>query len=122
MRTLTSQLAPLPEGKCTMLTARKVEEVRRIMATEAMSYRQIARRLEIGHGTVAKIAAGTCLEIYTRPDEPQPDQSEEHLLGPVERCKGCGGLAEMPCRLCHVREIKARQRTTNRLLREEIRR
>ena len=54
-----------------------------------LSQREIARRLRVNRKTVDKAARRLS----------GPDASP----GPKRRCPTCGGMVEMPCRLCEVR-------------------
>lgn len=37
---------------------------------------------------------------------PAPAEVKPQPKGRIARCKGCGGLVQMPCRLCSVRAIR----------------
>jgi hypothetical protein len=68
-----------------------------------LSHRLIASAAGVCRGTVAAIAAG-------RGPNGQPHGSgngEEFQdpAGPFERCPGCGGMVNMPCRLCLARSL-----------------
>jgi hypothetical protein len=76
---------------------------------QGMSQREVHRRTGVSRGTIGRIARGQ------RPDHQalrQRKQTEELSLfvGPLQRCPGCGGLVEMPCRACHTRSLLARAR------------
>ncbi len=82
-----------------MITARVVDEVRRLLARGELSQRKIARLLGISRGTVGEIASGR------RPDYEalRRDRAEEEPAppaGPPRRCPDCGGMVAMPCLAC----------------------
>jgi len=86
-----------------------VDTVRRLLAEKKWSLRNIARMAGVSRGTVGAIAHGK------RCDRPRPADEEDLLAqpsGPLRRCPGCGGLVQMPCRLCRVRARKAARRST----------
>lgn len=88
-----------------MLSPALVEEVRRLLAEGRFSQRRIAVLTGVSRTTVSNIARGR------RPDYPQRACDDELGLacGPLGRCPGCGGRVYLPCRLCHVRAVAARQ-------------
>jgi hypothetical protein len=89
-----------------MLSPAKVEEVRRLLARENISQRQIAKILNVSRGSVNAIASGK------RPEYPAKEFDEDDIrcwLPPV-RCDGCGGMVYAPCRLCRTRGVQ-RDRT-----------
>ncbi len=103
-----------------MLVLAKVKEVQRLLAEQKLSQRKIAEAIGVSRATVSAIAKGK------RPNyEPRmrAQAVEFEPLGPIERCPSCGGRVYMPCRLCRVRKIKAREdarlRTLRRLAREQ---
>jgi len=87
-----------------MLTQDQVDEVKRLLATNKYSQRNIAAMTGISRGTVAAIANET-RHIYQR--GPNPDQWEPE--GPIKRCPRCGGRTRLPCRLCRVRDEVAKR-------------
>jgi DNA-binding XRE family transcriptional regulator len=90
-----------------MLSTDRIQEVRRLLAQAELSQRTIARMTGVSRATIGAVASGR------RPDY-QPrvrtDEDDDRPQGPPERCRGCGGLVYMPCRLCRVRAIKAADR------------
>ncbi len=93
-----------------MLAPSVVNEIRRLLVGQELSYRKISRITGVSRGTIGSIAAGT------RPDYEamRPPRSDDPLepTGPPQRCPGCGGLVYLPCRLCDARKlIDARQET-----------
>jgi len=90
-----------------MLSADRIQEVRQLLAQPELSQRTIARMTGVSRATIGAVASGR------RPDY-QPrvraDEEDDRPQGPPERCRGCGGLVFMPCRLCKVRAIKAADR------------
>ncbi|MEX0678908.1 MAG: helix-turn-helix domain-containing protein [Pirellulales bacterium] len=89
-----------------MLALAKVKEVRRLLNEGKLSQRKIAAAIGVSRATVSAIARGK------RPDyEPRmrARAAEFEPLGPIERCPSCGGRVYMPCRLCRVRKMNARE-------------
>lgn len=87
-----------------MITQALVLEVQRLLTRDRMSQRSVAKLVGISRSTVCKIASGR------RPA--WPDRAADHdavslrPTGPIARCGTCGGRVYMPCRLCHVRQLK----------------
>lgn len=86
-----------------------VDTIRRLLAEGKWSLRKIARMTGVSRGTVGAIAHGK------RRDRPPRPADEDDLgvrpTGPLRRCPGCGGLVQMPCRLCRVRAWRASPRS-----------
>jgi hypothetical protein len=96
-----------------MISADLIHEVRRLLEVRPeLSQREIARMTGVSRATIGSVASGRRPDYLPR----VRDEVEERPQGPPERCRGCGGLVYMPCRLCRVREIKAEER--ERALRE----
>lgn len=94
-----------------MLDPRLVNEVRRLLAEGRLSQRQIAHASGVSRASVGLIARGK------RPNyAPRPLQDDWRPSGPACRCHGCGGMVYLPCRLCQVRAIKARERQQQKSL------
>lgn len=93
-----------------MLTPAQVEEVKRLLAAGQFSQRKIARLTGVSRATIGLIAAGKRPEYQPRP--PAWDSLFDVPQAPPERCPGCGGLVYLPCRLCHIRALKAAGRRT----------
>ncbi len=94
-----------------MLDPSVVEEVRRLLAEGKLSQRKIAKHIGISRATVGAIASGK------RPDyKPRPPSDDDLFrpTGPPRRCPGCGGMVHLPCRLCHVRELKDKDQRRDR--------
>lgn len=91
-----------------MLAHDKILEVRRLLALATLSHRQIARQTGVSRATVGLVARGRRPDYPPRP--PDPLDNLDQPLGPAVRCPGCGGLVYPPCRLCHVRRLKAQGR------------
>ncbi len=101
-----------------MLALAKVKEVERMLAEGRLSQRKIAKAIGVSRGVVSDIAHGKRPDyeerMRARGDEYEP-------LGPIERCRGCGGRVYMPCRLCRVRALKAHDDQRLRVLRRQAR-
>ncbi len=90
-----------------MIPADQIAEVRRLLQTvPPHSHREIARMTGVSRATISQVAKGR------RPDYRPRSRVEEEVRpqGPPERCRGCGGLVYMPCRLCFVRAIQVEER------------
>ena len=103
-----------------MIAPSLINEVRRLLAEGRYSQRKIGEMTGVGRGTVNAVARGK------RPDydEPRhtPEDGPEKPTGPPGRCKGCGGIVYMPCRLCRTRKLigeSANSRTAYRDKRPE---
>ena len=85
-----------------MLAPAVVEKIRQFLAGGELSQRKIAQRLGVSRGTVLAIARGR------RADDSRSPSAAGFFdpNGPVERCRGCGGMVKMPCLLCHIRQLK----------------
>ncbi len=101
-----------------MLSTGKVREVERLLSEGTLSQRKIALAVGVSRGVVSAIASGR------RPDYAARQQDREDSLqpqGPIERCPTCGGRVYMPCRLCHVRGLQAREQALLARLRRRAR-
>jgi len=91
-----------------MIAASVVSEIRSLLTDGNLSQRKIARRLGVSRGTVNAIALGK------RPDQaggrPRSVEDWTIMIGPVARCPGCGGMVQMPCLACRIREMQQRRR------------
>jgi transcriptional regulator with XRE-family HTH domain len=89
-----------------MLAPFLVDEIRRLLAEDKLSYRKIAQRLGVNRATVGAIAAGRRPD-YERLRHVRHDDPLEPT-GPPARCPQCGGMVYLPCRLCHLRSTMPR--------------
>jgi transcriptional regulator with XRE-family HTH domain len=85
-----------------MLATKVVDEIRRLLAEDKFSQREIARLTGTSRGSVGAIASGKRRE--SKPPAYPWDEVLEEPEGPAERCPACGGMVYMPCRLCMVRK------------------
>lgn len=91
-----------------MVGADKIQRVEDLLAADRYSYRTIALLVGVSRSIVSEVANG---ERRARMAAKQAiDEAPRMLLGPVERCPGCGQRAFMPCMLCAVRAEKSRDR------------
>lgn len=81
-----------------------VKEVRRLLAEGRLSQRAVAKVAGVSRGSVALIAQGR------RPDYATRQRDDDRPSGPLRRCPGCGGMVDMPCRVCGLRVLLARAR------------
>ena len=101
-----------------MLAPARVDEARQLIDEGKLSQRKIARLLGMSRATVSAIASGK------RPDYVALRLARcvgEEPQGPLERCPTCGGRVYMPCRLCRVRRITAREQLTAKVFRRHAR-
>ena len=98
-----------------MIGTAVVDEIRDLLARGGLSQRTIARRMGVSRGTVNAIARGRRPDYAAVRREPGADFRAPS--GPPRRCRGCGGMVQMPCLVCHVRAIKERCRPRVRSLR-----
>jgi hypothetical protein len=69
-----------------------------------LNYRAVGRIVGVNRRTVKKVAKGH----YRRRLEYQQEKAEREaeLIGPVQRCPGCGRKIAMPCRACPLERIQ----------------
>lgn len=94
-----------------MIAPAVVQEIRRLLVDQKLSQRKVARLTGVSRGTIGRIASGQRpddLTVHAVPEWPEPS-------GPPQRCPSCGGMVDMPCRLCFLR-----RRMTGRLRRPVI--
>jgi hypothetical protein len=86
-----------------MLTESQVEWVVQLLCDNKLSHREIARQTRVSRGTISAIARGD------RPHQLHRKPADEAAFdpGPPARCRGCGGLVQMPCLLCRIRACRA---------------
>jgi hypothetical protein len=89
-----------------MLSKSQVEWVVQLLDEKRLSQREIARQTRLSRATVGAIACGA------RPRHLHRKTADEAPFdpGPPARCRGCGGLVQMPCLLCRVRACLAIER------------
>lgn len=78
-----------------------------------LSRRAIAKKLGISRGSMSSIARGD-LKPHPPREPRQADDTSALDTGPIERCPTCGGRVYAPCRLCAVRDWKAKAQTDRR--------
>jgi hypothetical protein len=86
-----------------MIASLVIDEIRELLAEGRLSYRAIAERAGVSRGLVTNVANGR------RPDydairRRRQENFEPIALGPLARCRTCGGLVHLPCRLCQLQE------------------
>jgi hypothetical protein len=85
-----------------MIASEVVSKIRRLLAEDELSHRQIARCVGVSRRVVDYMADG--LRTDREADWPEP-------AGPAQRCPECGGMVYMPCRLCELRRMAAGMHT-----------
>ena len=102
-----------------MLAPGKYREVKRLLAEDKLSHRQIGEMVGMSRTTVGAISSGKRPDYEARRLEQVGEPAEQ--AGPWERCGGCGGMVYKPCRLCRVRKAKEQEQDRLRLLRRRAR-
>jgi len=90
-----------------MIASDIVREIRQMLAEGSLSQRAIAERMGVSRGTVCAIAHGK-----RRDYPPQFFRKDINFTAPAGRpvrCSGCGGLVQMPCLACYIRQWKCRR-------------
>jgi hypothetical protein len=93
-----------------MITPAIVAEVERLLCEADLTYREIAERTGISHGSVSLIARGK------RPSRLLSGGGDDDLseaCGPKARCPSCGAMVYSPCRLCRLRAVLERTPRTS---------
>ncbi len=91
-----------------MIASDIVKEIRQMLAEGSLSQRAIAERMGVSRGTVCAIAQGK-----RRDYPPRFFRMDMHFIPPAgrpARCSGCGGLVQMPCLACYIRQWRHRQK------------
>ena len=101
-----------------MLAMGIVQQVERLLADGKLSQRKIAQAVGVSRGTISAIAAGKRPAYASRLLD---CVGESDPRGPIERCPTCGGRAYMPCRLCRVRKVQAKEEAMLKELRRRAR-
>jgi len=99
-----------------MIASDVVKEIRQMLAEGSLSQRAIAGRMGVSRGTVCAIAQG---KRHDYP--PQYFRKDIHLISPAGlpvRCSGCGGLVQMPCLACYIRQWRRRRNIALRMEQE----
>jgi len=95
-----------------MIAEEKIREAETMLALGKMSQREIAKRTGLSRATIYLIAKGKRkIQIKTI----DPDMLPESKNGPPVRCRSCGAMVEMPCLLCHLKDLAARNRPVMQL-------
>jgi hypothetical protein len=81
-----------------MLSSCLVEEIERLLAL-GRSRRDVARIVGVSRTTVNRVAA------HKRPDVADPVETDLSSLPrrKPRRCRTCGGMVYLPCKLCRTR-------------------
>jgi transcriptional regulator with XRE-family HTH domain len=89
-----------------MVPPERVREVQRLLSEGALSYRDIARRVNISRGTVLAIAKGRRPDYDALRQARAAENSEP--AEPPCRCPACGYRVYLPCRICSLRARQER--------------
>lgn len=101
-----------------MIESLKILQAERLLADGKLSQRKIAAIVGIGRATVSAIVAG---KRSSATNDERGGTLDNGPPGPVERCRGCGGMVYTPCRLCRVRKVKAHEEALARAFRRHAR-
>lgn len=89
-----------------MLPQEKIDEVRQLLETGRYSERTVSRLTGVSRSVIKRVATGERREKIQR----APEAWEEDRFGrPFQRCSSCGGLVQLPCLACAVRNWKRTQ-------------
>jgi len=94
-----------------MIAEEKIREAELMLVRGKMSQREVAKRTGLSRGLISLIARGK-RTIQVKTVDPDLLPESEHNL-PV-RCLGCGAMVCMPCLLCHLKKLAARNRPVMR--------
>ena len=93
-----------------MIATAIVAEVESLLCEADLTYRNIAERTGISHGSVSLIARGR------RPSHLLYRGGDDDLsapCGPKARCPSCGAMIYLPCRSCRLRAVLERTPRTS---------
>lgn len=83
----------------------------RLLLASGVSHRQAAVIAGVGRSTVLSIASNPDFEAQREQREQRVQKSRAAraetcslFSGPLERCPGCGGMVQMPCKGCAARD------------------
>lgn len=86
-----------------MLPQEKIDEVKQLLEAGRYSERAVSRLTGVSRSVIKRIATGERREKIQRP----PEIWEEDRSGrPFRRCSICGGLVQLPCLACALRDRK----------------
>jgi hypothetical protein len=91
-----------------MISQQVIDEIKRRLATDSWSQRQIAKEMDVSKSLVSLIAAGLRDSVEESP-QPAPRELREHQPS-MARCGTCGALVSVPCVACRARAYVRRQR------------
>ena len=86
-----------------VLAETTVEQVR-VLLREGLSQREAARQARVSRNRVQLIAHGRRPDYAALPARKEDEPLER--CGPIERCRKCGMLVEMPCLVCQARVLR----------------
>ena len=91
-----------------MIAPSVVDRIQQLLSEGRWTWAQIAQTTAVSRSSVAAIARGK-RSVAPRTGGPR-DEEPELAAGPPVRCRTCGGITHMPCRVCQVRELMAGSR------------
>ncbi len=103
-----------------MIELARFLEAQRLLALGRLSQRKIAALAGVSRSTVNAIACGKYQDRLER--ESRRPRDVLMPSGPLVRCPGCGGRAQMPCMLCRVQKQQDAEQEFLRAARKAMRR
>lgn len=103
-----------------MIELARFLEAQRLLALGTLSQRKIAALAGVSRSTVNAIAGGKYQDRLER--EMRRPRDVLTPSGPLVRCRGCGGKAQMPCMLCRVQTRQDAEQEFLRIARRSMRR
>jgi hypothetical protein len=91
------------------LTLPELQSIRRLLRA-GMRHFEIARQLDLGVGTISRVAADRKLRrrrlaLLREQDLPDDDPPPAYVAANLRRCSGCGGMVyQWPCLLCRLQK------------------
>jgi hypothetical protein len=104
-----------------MIPTAKVRQVEQLLTTGDLSQRQISLRTGVSRAIIRSIALGERPDYEALQNLRAMCEADGISTGPFERCKGCGGMTQMPCRVCRIRKLRAQRLEAARRRRQQIR-
>lgn len=87
-----------------MISAKQENRIADLLHSGNYTWREIAKRCGVSHGTVSAVANGT-LHAARRDSARRQAAIDGDFIrpnGPLVRCPECGGMVQMPCLSCYL--------------------